>query len=61
MYDAKEGGKDRAVAVDADTLVTQGVALLDAAEQSTDLTYLPAPVVRALGERRGRERVERAS
>jgi diguanylate cyclase (GGDEF)-like protein len=61
MYDAKEGGKDRAVAVDADTLVTQGAALGDAAEQPADLAYLPAPVVRALGERRGRERGEWAS
>ncbi len=61
MYDAKEGGKDRAVAVDADTLVIQGAAPADAAVSPADLAYLPPPVVRALGERRGHERTERAS
>lgn len=61
MYDAKEGGKDRAVAVDADTLMTQGAVPMDAAEQAADLTYLPSPVVRAIGERRGGKRAEWAS
>jgi diguanylate cyclase (GGDEF)-like protein len=60
MYDAKEAGKDRVVVVDADTLLTPGAAS-DTGETSSDLTYLPTAVVRALGDRRGHESVERAS
>lgn len=59
MYDAKEAGKDRVVAVDADTLLSPG-AVADA-ETPSDLTYLPSSAVRALGERRGGSLVERAS
>jgi diguanylate cyclase (GGDEF)-like protein len=61
MYDAKESGKDRVAAVDADTLLPPGVALSETAETAADLTYLPTAVVRALGERRRRAQVERAS
>jgi len=61
MYDAKEGGKDRVVAVDADTLLTPGSVVPESTERRSRLAYLPSPVVRAVGERRDRELTERAS
>jgi diguanylate cyclase (GGDEF)-like protein len=61
MYDAKESGKDRTVAVNADTLLPPGISPADVDASRTDLTYLPSPVVRALGERRRRALAERAS
>lgn len=52
MYDAKEGGKDRVIAVDADTLLQAGNQPLGDGDRRPDLTYLPSPVVRAIDDRR---------
>lgn len=61
MYDAKEGGKDRVVVVDADTLMQPGRQPLGDQARETDLTYLPSPAVRALDDRRAFSATDRAS
>ena len=52
MYDAKEGGKDRVVAVDADTLLQPGNQPLSAESSRGGVTYLPAHGTRAIGDER---------
>jgi diguanylate cyclase len=61
MYDAKEGGKDRVVTVDADTLLAPGTQTRDGDDLPTPVTYLPSTGSRAVTERRGRRLVGRAS
>ncbi|MER3437421.1 MAG: hypothetical protein C4346_07440 [Chloroflexota bacterium] len=61
MYDAKMEGKDRIVVVNADTLQTGSMATREL-EEFSPATYLPAPFVRPLADRRQRrELAERAS
>jgi diguanylate cyclase (GGDEF)-like protein len=61
MYDAKMEGKDRIVVVNADTLQSASLTKREP-EEFLPATYLPAPFVRPLADRRQRrELAERAS
>jgi diguanylate cyclase (GGDEF)-like protein len=61
MYDAKEGGKDRTIAVNADTLIPIGSAIAETQPALPDLTYLPPVAVRSFGDRRSPPPIHRAS